>query len=91
MILNITLPIIPFPDQSDEDLLNKVKIEELQEEDAVPNYTTFYTVNAISPFRTPYGDYTIVYSGGTEFLCTYSHGELYDKLTTIYTKQFGPR
>lgn len=91
MTLNITLPIIEFPNQSDEDLLKKVKIEELQDEDPVPVYTTFYTVNAISPFKTPYGDYTIVHSGGTEFLCTYSFSELFDKLSVIYTKQHGLR
>lgn len=90
MTLNITLPIIPFPNQSDQDLLSNVKIEELEDENPIPTFTTFYTINAISPFRSPYGDYTIVYSGGSEFLCTYSHGELFDKLAIIYTKQNGP-
>ena len=91
MILKITLPIIPFPEQSDEELISNAKIEELQDEDPVPTFTTFYTVNAISPFRTPYGDYTIIYSGGSEFLCTYSHGELYDKLAVIYTEKHGSK
>lgn len=88
MILKITLPTVPFPDDI-EITDNTLKIEELINDSAEPEFTTFFSINAISPFKTPYGDYTIVHSGGTEFLCTYSHGELYDKLSMIYTKTHG--
>jgi|688.fasta_scaffold917836_2 hypothetical protein len=88
MILKITLPTVPFPEDI-EITDNSLKIEELINDSLEPTFTTFFTINAISPFKTPYGDYTIVFSGGTEFLCTYSHGELYDKLSTIYTQTHG--
>lgn len=88
MILKITLPTVPFPDDI-EITDNSLKIEELINDAPEPEFTTFFSINAISPFKTPYGDYTIVHSGGTEFLCTYSHGELYDKLSMIYTKTHG--
>ena len=89
MILKITLPTVPFPDEVELDSSDRLKIEELIDDSTEPTFTTFFAINAISPFKTPYGDYTIVYSGGTEFLCTYSHGELYDKLSIIYTKAHG--
>lgn len=88
MILKITLPTVPFPEDI-EITDNTLKIEELINNSVEPEFTTFFKIDAISPFKTPYGDYTIVYSGGTEFLCTYTHGELYDKLSMIYTQTHG--
>lgn len=89
MILKITLPTVPFPDDVELDSRERLKIEELLDDSPEPVFTTFFTINAISPFKTPYGDYTIVFSGGSEFLCTYTHGELYDKLSMIYTQTHG--
>jgi hypothetical protein len=85
MKLNITLPIIPFPKENDKDLNPEVLItEEVDLNNPDPEPTTFYTIDAISPFRTPYGDYTIVHSGGQEFLCINSYENLWDKLNIIY-------
>jgi len=43
-----------------------------------PTTVTFYSIDAISPFKDT--SYSVIYSSGKEFICTYSYSELWDKL-----------
>lgn len=72
--MNITLPILHH-NNTTASLKDLEVTYELQ--DCSVKNVTFYSINAISPFK---DSYSTIYVGDREFVCTMTYGELWEKL-----------
>jgi hypothetical protein len=72
--MNITLPILHH-NNTTASIRDLGVTYELK--DCSVKSVTFYSINAISPFK---DSYSTIYVGDREFVCTMTYGELWDKL-----------
>jgi hypothetical protein len=75
--MNITLPILHH---SNTTATLKELALEYSYADCDTRQVTFYTINAISPFTDEGVNFSSIHSNGTEYICTFSYGELWEKL-----------
>jgi len=71
--MNITLPILKHTEETEK--LESLGIDFDDDKFEIENIT-FYKIYAISPI----GNFCAIHTNGTEYVCTHSYEEVWDKL-----------